>query len=740
MRLIIFLDIFETQEVIGMLRNIIFSIVILFLIVFPIFGEDPSWEDLGIEGGVVNLYRDLETARKIDKWLKYELPVIRNYLMQGGYFAMPSARMPKDGDLAFGFAYLPPYRLWSLTFQFFGRVEMGGNYWIFHGIQDYNLGKSGFGDEANRAGNIKVALLKKEDGFPFLPEISLGINDFIGSRQFHSFYAVATKQFLDYDFEFTLGYGTGRIKGLFSALAWSPWHKKEKFYKDISFILEYDANNYKYHFSEHAKGRKVKCPINGGVSVSLFDKIRFSVSSIRGDAVAASLALSYNLGQSEGIFEKFGNQATYSSPVDLEPLCGGREEAEFAQNLTYAFKAQGFDLYSLYLEDGKPGKELYIKVVNLNYRKIGDLRSRIESILLGLMPSDVETVRVAIDADGILCQELKYLSADLKRYREKKIGTKEFEIVSPLKNAGRVPTSYDAMLLYERHRKIWTATFRPAFRSYFGSSTGKFKYDVGVIGGPEGYLYNDIYYMLEASYTIKSSSAGVGDRDLLNPSQIWNVRSDTIRYYQSNTFHIETAYLQKSFNLTSGVFTRFALGYFEIAYMGAAGEILFYPVYSNWAIGFEVAYLLKRKYSGLWVTHTLRKFKGDVAVYGHINGLWQYFFDFYYTYRPLDVGLKVSVGQFLARDLGIKLELIREFTSGLRVSFWYTFTDGGDRVNNKRYYDKGFSFSIPLDIFLHKSSKTRLSYGMSAWLRDVGCKAATGKELFPVIYDERSRY
>ena len=79
----------------------------------------------------------------------------------------------------------------------------------------------------------------------------------------------------------------------------------------------------------------------------------------------------------------------------------------------------------------------------------------------------------------------------------------------------------------------------------------------------------------------------------------------------------------------------------------------------------------------------------------------------------------------------------RYFQSGMRVGFWYTLTNGNDRINDQTYYDKGIFFSVPLDIFYSRSSRSRWGYGMSAWLRDVGVKAANGSELYNLIYLQR---
>ena len=97
----------------------------------------------------------------------------------------------------------------------------------------------------------------------------------------------------------------------------------------------------------------------------------------------------------------------------------------------------------------------------------------------------------------------------------------------------------------------------------------------------------------------------------------------------------------------------------------------------------------------------------------------------------------MMVGQFLAKDRGVRFEMTRWFPSGLNVSLWYTITNGHDKLNGSTYHDKGFSFGIPLDFFLRRSSRTYAGYAMSAWLRDVGAFADSGRQLYNTLRLER---
>ncbi len=683
------------------------------------------------------LFCELEKARQIDRNNRDRLPVLLNYQGIGGYFNMPSARMEAAGEFGLGYSYLPPYRLWNLTFQFFDRIETGGSYWIYRGIPDETFGHCGFGDYADRTANIKIALLKRQDSAPILPDLSIGWIDFLGSCRFLSFYAVGTQEVLDWNLEASLGWGQGRIKGFFGALAWTPWRQTDSFLKGLSAAVEYDANDYQFHPTEHPWGRNVRSRFNAGLHYALGNWLKASCSSIRGEDWAASLAVNYNLGESKGFFPKILDPCPYKAPIDTEPIGRLREARSAARDLAWACQEQGLDLYSAYLIPGQCGCDsLWIKVVNMRYREEIDVRERVQKVLAALAPSNLDRATVVVEADGVAADEYVFCRSDLARYQMGALSMKEFQTIAPMREARPRPSKYEAAELYQRSKPMWMISLRPCMQSYFGSSSGKFKYDLGVCGGPEGYLFDQVYYFLQASATAVSSSKGIGDRDCLNPSKLINVRTDSIRYRQGGSFHIDAAYLQKSWNLGRGWFSRLGVGYFEMAYGGAAWEALYYPVESSWAFGLEAAAVWKRKYYGLGFTDKIRKLEPEGYIWVPFTG-FQYFLNLYYDYKPLGLDFKVGAGQFLAKDLGARLDFGRTFSSGLRVGLWMTWTNAGDEVNGSRYYDKGFSITMPLDLFMTKSSRTRIGYGMSAWLRDCGAKAATGKELYRTLYFER---
>ncbi len=680
------------------------------------------------------LFRDLETVKQVNFEINDTLPFMYNSTLSGGYLNMPSARMNTEGMVAIGGVRLPPYNIWSVNLQPFKRLEISTNYRVYTGVLEWNMGKMGFGDDADRGINFKLKLLDKDDGFPYLPEISVGGEDFYGSKRFESYYFVATKQWLKWHLETTIGWAQKRVKGWFGAIAWSPWRFSKPPFNGFTFLAEYDATDYKCHAAEHPKGREVASRVNVGVAWTFFDLLQLKAATQRGKEFSGQVTINYNLGQTKGLFPKVDDAPYYKAPIDIEPLGALRTERLLAQQLAYAFQDQGLTLYKAVLRQNR--ENLFLKVLNISYRTEPVVRERLEDLLAHLIPSNIGSVTVIVETNGVPVNEYFFRTSELNRFRQGKIGAPELLVLSPLSDSAREPGPYEGVTLFRRKKDAWVWTFGPRLLTFFGSSTGKVKYSAGITTGVQGYIGDQVYYGIEGTYQVKASIHDMGDRDRYNPSQIINVRSDSIRYLQSNLFMLNNAYAQKGWNLGKGWFFRLAGGYFEMAYGGIATEALYAPVGKDWAIGFEVASVLKRRYRGIGFTTQIRKWKGTTAVYERFIGL-QYFMDLYYNFKPLNLDFWLSAGQFLARDFGARFQVSRYFPSGMRLFFWYSMTSKHDYVNQHRYTDRGIGIEFPLDIFLKKSSRTMLGYQMAFWLRDVGQRSGTGNQLYPTVHNER---
>lgn len=684
------------------------------------------------------LMQDLLTVDYWNRRINERVPVTYNHLLQGGYFAMPSARMGDEGEIGIGYAYVPPYRNYNLRIQLLKRLEITGNYRIFHGVDDPVLTPLGFGDFSDKGANAKFALFLPEDSDYQLPGLAFGFEDFLGTRSFNARYLVFTQVFRDYHLEISLGAGARRIRGLFGGISWMPFRRQcLPYLEGLSLVAEYDATPYrKEKYEKHPGGRVKKSPINFGLKYRLWDYFDFSASYIRGDAFAFSASAFYNLGTTDGFLPKIDDPLPYTCPVNVEPTGIRRPEQVAVQDLLFALRAQGLDLVDVYLSyNACRQKVLRLNILNETYRDEGDLRCRLNHLFASLIPLDIAEVIATIETEGMPIQEYFYQTAYLRAYAANDIGPYELKVLTPLREA-TWPDPCTSTRLFSRPLNRFNFELSPKTHTFFGSATGKFKYTLGLHASFNGYLWNDVYYNVLLGCNFIEDISGFRDYDRLNPSQLINVRTDIVRYYRQKGITLDEAYLQKNWSLGRGMYARLSGGYFEEEYGGIATEFLYYPLNCPWAIGIEGAVLKKRAYTGIGFTDKIRKLKGFTPTYRKFLGS-QYFLNVYYDLECAHVDFKMALGKFLANDYGSRFEVSRYFPSGMRLTMWYTLTNGHDKINGRTYYDKGIAITMPFDIFYTYSERTQWNYGMSAWLRDVGVQAVNGIGLYDLISDQR---
>ena len=680
-----------------------------------------------------DLLEDLLIVEQIDKELNRSFPVTYNNFLEGGYINMPSARAGNAGEIAAGYSHLPPYRIFNVRVQPYSFLEFTGNYRVFHDVPDPVMGASGYGDFSERGINVKFILLRSEDSNFGLPGVAVGFNDFLGTCGFRSEYVVFTQVFPKYHFEVSLGYGLQRLKGLFGGIHWCPWENCENsFLRGLSFLAEYDASD--YHKDPHPEGRKQRFPLNGGIKYSPFSGLDFNFSYVRGNEFAFSTSIAYNLGESQGFVPKYRDPLPYCSPVNNQKVGELRPYSLLLHELALALEEQGFKLIEAKLESSPcEEKILHLHIANEKWILMQDTSERLSHLLSSLAPSNLDEIIVTIICEGFACQRYRFRIIDLINFREHRIGL--FELMT-IAGTQEVETICSSEKIFYSPLPSWEWILKPKIHNYFGSSTGKYKYAIGLQTGAEGYIKNAYYYKFLFGWIAKSTLCGLTGMDRLNPSQIINVHSDIMLYQRTRGVTLDIAYLQRGWNLGRGWYTRGALGCFERAYGGLAAEWLYYPVDSILAIGFEAAVLRKRTHDGFGFTDKVRKLKGFTPSYIKFLGS-QYFIDLYYDCQPLELFFKVSGGKFLANDWGARFEATRYFDNGVELTAWYTVTNGNDKVNGERYFNKGIAFSIPLEIFYTYSSRERWNYQMAAWTRDVGYRSCTGNSLYDTIRWER---
>jgi hypothetical protein len=181
---------------------------------------------------------------------------------QSGYVNMPNAYVEPDGTFSVGYGYDSPYGALWVTTTPAPFLQVTGRYVSITGIPGFTrvAGEYGsnYGRYKDKVVDAKLQLLQESQ---FVPAVSLGATDLLGTGLFKGQYLVASKTFGEYrNVEVTLGYGNRRPDGAFAGLRWGPVQMP-----GWALVAEYDANDYAKDFraSETEAGRRTKGPAVG---------------------------------------------------------------------------------------------------------------------------------------------------------------------------------------------------------------------------------------------------------------------------------------------------------------------------------------------------------------------------------------------------------------------------------------------------------------------------------------------
>ncbi len=182
------------------------------------------------------------------------------------------------------------------------------------------------------------------------------------------------------------------------------------------------------------------------------------------------------------------------------------------------------------------------------------------------------------------------------------------------------------------------------------------------------------------------------------------VRSDIDLFTQQRLI-LERQYRTVFADWGHDIYAAYTLGYLEEMYAGLGGEILYRPFGKKYALGLELDQVFKREPQSFGAL----ALNGDHVLSGFLNG--------YYEWDD-DKSLTLSVGRYLAEDVGAEIAFTRQWGNGTRVKAYLNATDGGDSGAQAAYdrdlygakmnMNAGIELSLPLDFALTKPVRARV--------------------------------
>jgi hypothetical protein len=649
-----------------------------------------------------------------------------NLLGQTGLVHMPDGRIDPDGTMRFGLSYDKPYTaLWG-SVTFLPRLELSARYTEINNVPGFE-NNTDYGDYKDKAFDAKFQLLREST---WLPSLTLGAQDYLGTRLFAAEFVAASKRLGDFDL--TAGYGTKRIDGVFGGVRYTPsWHR------NLSLLAEYDANDYTRDYRATESGADQR---SGGATYALEYRWGWigTQLSYQRDDWTGNLYVSVPLERREFV-PKIYEPPPHSPEPD--PSAPDDFVARLAR-LGNALERQGFKNVRLHLD----GRTLEISLTHTRITVVGRAVGRAARTALALGPADMRALRVTYTVNDL--PALTYTFNDtalLRRYFAGEVDADTFtdsiKLYSPspeyaerfrrgtelMLPRDEEPPALRALYAEEGHaisfrREDETLTKLELipinFRFFFNDPSGAFRYDTFALVNYDQQLAQGLLLNTSVRITLFEDVSEVTQP---SNSELPHVRSDIAEYMRERPLvSLNKLLLNKYLQAGSGVYGRASLGYYEEMFAGTGGQLLYVPVRGDWAVDLSLDWLRQR------APDEPLGFR-DYSVVTALGA-------FHYRFPSIGLTTTVRAGRFLAKDEGARFEVKRRFRSGVEAGAWYTITNGNDTQPpgspDDPYHDKGLFVSIPLSSMLPRDTQQRSTISIVDFTRDVGQMVESPGDLY----------
>ena len=220
---------------------------------------------------------------------------------------------------------------------------------------------------------------------------------------------------------------------------------------------------------------------------------------------------------------------------------------------------------------------------------------------------------------------------------------------------------------------------------------------------------------------IRGSSRNRVDKDV--PA----VRSDAVVYLNEANPALTVLNASWYGKLAPQVYGRVSVGYLELMFGGISSEVLWKPVNRRWAIGADLNYVAQRNSDG--------GFGFDTYDYQVATGFVSGYFDLGKGYE-----VQVDAGRYLAGDVGATFTLMRTFANGWKIGAFATFTNLSAKQFGEGSFDKGLKFEFPLSWFTGQGTRTILPFTLRPLGRDGGARLNLGNRLTGLVSNYDSNH
>ncbi|MBV1838991.1 YjbH domain-containing protein [Photobacterium ganghwense] len=676
-----------------------------------------------------------------------------------GLIQMPSARMAPEGELTLGATYNDEYHHYNVSLQLLPWLETTIRYTL---VQDLLYSNDpNFSDDTkytDKGIDVKVRLL--EESY-WIPETAIGVRDFGGTGLFDGEFIAASKHVGPFDFTIGVGWGyignSGNLTGdkrssddcgrgtdykgkggsfdidrmftgcsaLFGGVEYqSPW-------SPLRLKLEYDGNDYKSDFPV-TRGN-ITMPqdskFNYGVLYRLGDWGDLRLSYERGNTWTFGFNLNTNFNDLKSTW--LDDPAPDYHPGKNHASHELSDEAweQLAQDL---HQIAGYEDPSIYADSDS----ITVVAPQTKYRERNEALLRASTLLANQGP-----------------QSSEYRIVETSNYQpvtETRINAEQFAKVA---NHEEVNTSVADVAqkqnptapqgtLYARSEKQWDYSFSPTLQQSFGGSENFYMFNIGVNAGANYWFTKHVEFGGSVYFNIYDNYDKFLYEVPPDGTDLKRVRTLVRQYINDNPVRMNNLQLTWMDQVSSNWYAQAYGGYLEMMFGGVGGEILYRPLGSNWAVGFDANYVVQRdpdsqfgffKDEVQFDPLTNRNYRVQT---GGLTGHATLYYQPQWNWMPNTL-LKLSAGQYLTEDKGLTIDFSKQFDSGVIAGAFAAFTDLSSEEFGEGSFNKGFYISIPFDVMTVKPSTNRATISWLPLSRDGGQMLNRKYQLFNVT-DARS--
>ncbi|MEQ5801929.1 YjbH domain-containing protein [Halomonas sp. H10-9-1] len=643
-----------------------------------------------------------------------------------GLMQTPTARMAPEGTMSVNWSRTSPYRRYSVFFQPLEWFEGGFRY-----VEVENREFAAAGDgrpNLDKGFDMKFRLLEETR---YWPQLALGFRDVGGTTLFGAEYLAASKRWGDFDLTLGLGWGyLGNAADVDSPLGWVHDRFDERpgdaggdqggeFAIDALFrgpmalfggveyqtpwdplVLQLEVEGNDYGSEPQANDQEQDSRVNLGARLAVTDNLELHGGWQRGNTAMAGVTYNIDLAGLRQVKRDPAPQA-----LDAPP----RENwAEVAQALE---SNAGMRVSRIARDDD----ELIVEAEPTTFRRLQQSEGRAGRILHAQADDEIERFHFSWSERGMPLREDVHPREPLVAAARSE-NAEQAHLHSIYAHARLEPQRGDA--LYSAPLRGFAWSLGPRLDQNFG--------------GPDGYLFR-LMAVLDAEYRTDANGWFSGELawtawdnldeyDYIADSELPRVRTFIGDYLSESSLGIENLQYTRTARLGNDWYAMGYGGLLEMMYAGAGAELLYRPFNSPLALGLDANWVRQRDFEQRFGLRDYDTWTGHATAYVE-TGIEE-------------ILAKLSVGRYLAGDVGTTLDFSREFDSGVRIGAWGTWTDADDDFGEGGF-DKGLYLSIPLDAFFTRSSRDRADISWRPLTRDGGATLDRQYELYDLTRERQ---